>query len=247
MHRGATRRGRKKAQPQKVRCLSEMALGSLQPRGGASATLTCPNLRSPGRAVINYWAAYTWDELGFIECHTTDLGNKSLDSKQTHCSDAFRLLMLGWQLSLEHGSMLTRNEQTSSNEQTTTPWSISETNDHNNMKTNIISDRWLVLQSVTKHLRSRLRPRLSCTFVPLLCSRKDDNFLCGKYKLWKNKNALMNNSFLLLRCFVCIYCTEAGHSSCRKPSLCLWLEEEKVNTAKIKMDLRLGGPSNTVQ
>lgn len=29
------REGDKKAQPQKVRCLLEMALGSLQPRGGA--------------------------------------------------------------------------------------------------------------------------------------------------------------------------------------------------------------------
>lgn len=109
-----------------------------------SAPLTCPNLSSPGRTVINYWAAYTWDALGFIECHTPDLGNKSLDSKQTHCGDVFRLLMPGWQLSLEHGSMLTRNKQTSPNEQTTTLWSISETNDHNNTKTNIISDRWLV-------------------------------------------------------------------------------------------------------
>ena len=62
-----------------------------------------------------------------------------------------------------------------------------------------------------------------------------------------SKNVLINNSIFLQLCFVCIYSREAGHSSCRKPSLCLWLEEEKVNTAKIKMDLRLGGPSNTVQ
>lgn len=43
----------------------------------------------------------------------------------------------------KRGSMLTRDEQTPSNEQTTTPWSISETNDHNEVRTNIISDRWL--------------------------------------------------------------------------------------------------------
>lgn len=58
---------------------------------------------------------------------------------------------------------------------------------------------------------------------------------------------LINNSVFALLWSVCIYCTEAGHCSCRKPSLCLWREEEKVNTAKIKMDLRLGGPSNNVQ
>ncbi|MEQ2205722.1 hypothetical protein XENOCAPTIV_011396 [Xenoophorus captivus] len=33
--------------------------------------------------------------------------------------------------------MLTRNEQTSSNEQTVTPWPISETNGHSNMRINI--------------------------------------------------------------------------------------------------------------
>lgn len=168
MHRGATRRGREEKKTTHTATKGEVSVGdgfgvAAAPWRG-SATLTCPNLSSPGRAVINYWAAYTWDALGFIECHTPDLGNKSLDSKQTHCGDAFRLLMPGWQLSVEHGSMLTRNEQTSANEQTTTPWSISETNDHNNMKTNIIADRWLVLQSVTKHCRSRLRPRLSRTF-----------------------------------------------------------------------------------
>lgn len=43
----------------------------------------------------------------------------------------------------KRNSMLTRDEQTPSNEQTTTPWSISETNDHNEVRTNIISDRWL--------------------------------------------------------------------------------------------------------
>ncbi len=32
---GREREREKKAQPQKVRCLPEMALGSLQPRGGA--------------------------------------------------------------------------------------------------------------------------------------------------------------------------------------------------------------------
>lgn len=187
MHRGATRRGREKSTATKGEVSVGDGFGVAAAPWRGSATLTCPNLSSPGRAVINYWAAYTWDALGFIECHTPDLGNKSLDSKQTLCGDAFRLLMPGWQLSLEHGSMLTRNEQTSSNEQTTTPWSISETNDHNNMKTNIIADRWLVLQSVAKHLRWRLRPRLSRPFVALLCSKKDDNFLCGEYMLWKKK------------------------------------------------------------
>lgn len=161
-------REKKKTQPQKVR--SRRWLWGRAALWRASATLTHPNLSSPGRKVINYWAVYTWDRLSFIECHIPDLGNISLDPKQTHCGDAFRLLMSGWQLSLEHGSMLTRNEQTSSNKQTTTPWSISETNDHSNMKTNITADRWLVLQLVTKHFSSRLRPQLSCTFVPLLCS-----------------------------------------------------------------------------
>lgn len=63
------------------------------------ATPTCPNLSSPGRVVINYWATYTGDTLSFIECHTPDLGNKSLGSKQTRCGDTFRLLIPGWQLS----------------------------------------------------------------------------------------------------------------------------------------------------
>ena len=168
MHRGATRRGRKKSAATKGEVSTEDGFGVTASPWWGSATLTCPNLGSPGRAVINYWAAYTWDTLSFIECHTHDLGNKSLDPKQTlwhHCDDAFRLLMPGWQLSPEHGCLLTRNEQTSSNEQTTTPWSISETNDHSNMKTNIIEDRWLILQSVTKHWSSRLRPQLSCIFV----------------------------------------------------------------------------------
>lgn len=136
-----------------------------------SATLTCPNLSSPGRTVINYWAVYTWDAHCFIECHTPDLGNKSLDPKQAHCSDARRLLMSGWQLPLEHGGMLTRNEQSSSDKQKTTPWSISETNDHGNMKANITADRRLVLQSVTKQFSWRLRPRPSCIFVALLQKR----------------------------------------------------------------------------
>ena len=74
-----------------------------------------------------------------------------------------------------------------------------------------------------------------------------------QFSLWgtnapkEDTNVLINNISLPLLCFVCIYCTEAGHSICRNPSLCLWLEEEKVNTAKIKMDLRLGGASNNVQ
>lgn len=216
--------------------------GSRRPPWRDSATLARPNLSSPGRAVINYWAAYAGDTLRFIECHTPDLGNKSLDSKQTRRGDASRLLMSGWQLSLEHGSMLTRDEQTPSNEQTTTPWSISETNDHNNMKTNIISDGWLALRSVTKHLPWRLRPRLWRTLAPPLCPKQGRQF-----SLRGIKGALVNNGSFPLLCFVCAYCTEAGHGSRRKPSLCLWLEEEKVNTAKIKMDLRLGGPWNNVQ
>lgn len=129
--------------------------------------------------------------------------------------------------------MLTRNEQTYTNEQTTTPWSISETNDHSNMKTNIIADRWLLSQSVTKHLSSRLRPRLQRMFVML--HKRTTIFFVNALK--EEKNALINNIFFpLLLCFICIFCSEAGHSSCRKHSLCLWLEEEKVNTAKIKMD-----------
>lgn len=139
-------RGHKEREGKKTATKGEVSVGDGLGVAAApwwdSATLTCPNLSSPGRVVINYWAAYTGDTLSFIECHTSDLGNKSLDSKQTRRSDTFRLLMPGWQLSLEHGSMLNRNEQTSSNERTTTPWPISETNDHNNMTTNIISERW---------------------------------------------------------------------------------------------------------
>lgn len=156
-----------------------------------SATLTCPNLSSPGRAVINYWAAYTWDALCFIECHTPDLGNKSLDSKQTHCGDAFRLLMPGWQLSLEHGSMLTRNEQTSSNEQTTTPWSISETNDHNNMKTNMIADRWLGFTVCCKTFARRVK---ASAIVHICAPRKMTIFFVGNTCSWR-QNGLINNSF----------------------------------------------------
>lgn len=165
MHRGATRRRRRGGgtQPQKVRCRRWLWGRAALWRG--AATLTHANLSSPGRKVINYWAVYTWDRLSFIECHTPDLGNKSLDPKQTRCCDAFRLLMSGWQLSLKHGGMLTRNEQTSSNKQTTTPWSISETNDRSHLKANITADGRLVLQSLTKRFSSRLRPQLACTFV----------------------------------------------------------------------------------
>lgn len=52
--RGHKAREGKKTPPRKVRSLTEMASGSLQPHDEGSATLTCPNLSSPGRAVINY-------------------------------------------------------------------------------------------------------------------------------------------------------------------------------------------------
>jgi len=105
-----------------------------------------------------------------------------------------------------------------------------------------------VLPSATKHRRSRLRPRQSCTFEPLLCSKKTTTIFFVGISCSGRQNAPINKSFFLSPRFVCIHCTEeAGRRSCRKPSLCLWLAEEKVNTAEIKMDLRLGGPSNTVQ
>lgn len=46
--------GKEKTQPQKVSRLWEDGFGvAVAPRWG-SATLTCPNLSSPGRRVINY-------------------------------------------------------------------------------------------------------------------------------------------------------------------------------------------------
>lgn len=161
MHRGATRkeRGEKKGTATKGEVSVEDGFGVAAAPWRGSATLPRPNLSSPGRAVINYWAVFTWDTLGFIECHSPDLGNKSLDSKQTQWGDALRLLMPGWQLSVEHGSVLTRNEQTSSNEQTTTPWSISETNGHYNMKTNMTADRWLRFTVCYKTFTLKVRAR----------------------------------------------------------------------------------------
>lgn len=82
---------------------------------------------------------------------------------------------------------LTRNEQTCTNERTTTPRSISGTNDHGRTKINIIAQTRLFLQSAIKKKRcSRLRPQSSYMSVLPFCS-KNDNFLCRECALWKPK------------------------------------------------------------
>lgn len=77
------------------------------------------------------------------------------------------------------GSMLTRDEQTSSNEQTTTPWSISETNDHNEARTNIISDRWLgiTLRYDTFSLKVKAPAITRISALRYAPEKRDDNFL----------------------------------------------------------------------
>ena len=161
--------------------------GRCSPRGGASATLTCPNLSSPGRAVINYWAAHTRDELGFIECHTPDLGNKSLDSKQTHWWGGCLQTANAWVTAVS-GTWRRVNQEMNKpplmNKQplhgpflkltTAATWRRTQSQ---------IDGLVFFLQSVTKRLPSRLRPRQSRALVPLLCCEKDDNFLCGGYML----------------------------------------------------------------
>lgn len=80
----------------------------------------------------------------------------------------------------KRGSMLTRDEQTPSNEQTTTPWSISETNDHNEVRTNIISDRWLDItlryDTFSLKVKASAITRISAS-VTLWKKNSDNNFL----------------------------------------------------------------------
>lgn len=79
----------------------------------------------------------------------------------------------------KRGSMLTRDEQTSSNEQTTTPWSISETNDHNEARTNIISDRWLgiTLRYDTFSLKVKAPAITRISALRYALEKRDGNFL----------------------------------------------------------------------
>ena len=226
--------------------------GRCSPCGGASATLTCPNLSSPGRAVINYWAAHTRDELGFIECHTPDLGNKSLDSKQTHWWGGCLQTANAWVTAVS-GTWRRVNQEMNK------PPLMNKQQLHGPFLKLTITATWRQAQS---QIDGRFFFTVGYKAFTLKVKASAITRTCASVVLWEGwqfslwgihallrgeKKALINNSFSLLLCFVCIYCTEAGHSSCRKPSLCLWREEEKVNTAKIKMDLRLGGPSNTVQ
>ena len=90
--------------------------------------------------------------------------------------------------------MLTRNEQTSANEQTTAPWSISETNDHNNMKTNIIADRWLVFTVCYKTSPLKVKASAIMHVLCLCYAPKTMTIFFVGNTCSERQNALINNS-----------------------------------------------------
>lgn len=160
----------------------------------------------------------TWErrlliiELRTLETHSASLNVTLLtweikvwiQSRHTG-GDASRLLMPGWQLSVEHGSMLTRNEQTSANEQTTTPWSISETNDHNNMKTNIIADRWLVFTVCYKTSPLKVKASAIMHILCLCYAPKTMTIFFVGNTCSERQNALINNSPFSFCCVLSAY------------------------------------------
>lgn len=87
-----------------------------------------------------------------------------------------------------------------------TPWSISETNDHNEVRTNIISDRWLgiTLRYDTFSLKVVASP---ITRISASVTLSDDSFSSGGIK----EGRLANNSSAP-RTVLCLRALDAGES-----------------------------------